>query len=127
MRISMMLVMASAWLAAPAEAGQTINAEAALSRTGYHAIAAGDLAAATRELEAQRRIFPARPELMLNLAAVYAHTGRIAEARELYDRVLRRPAVAMDMPDGSILPSHVVAARGAARLGLQPEAKLATR
>ncbi len=85
-------------------------------RTGYQAISAGDFTTATRQIEAERRIFPQRPELMLNLAVAYARTGRIADARSLYGEVLRRPAVAMDMPNGAVTSSHAVAARGLARL-----------
>lgn len=88
----------------------------AADRTGYQAIAAGDFAAAAKRIEAERRIFPDRPELMLNLAAAYRQTGRTADARALYRAVLDRPAVAMDMPNGAILSSHDVATRGLSRL-----------
>ncbi|MEH3159058.1 MAG: tetratricopeptide repeat protein [Sphingomonas taxi] len=96
----------------------------AADRTGYQAIAAGDFATAVTRIEAERRIFPRRPELMLNLAVAYARTGRAGEARALYQHVLARPEVAMDMPDGTILSSHDVATRGLARLPLRT---LATR
>lgn len=96
----------------------------AADRTGYQAIAAGDFVTATKRIEAERRIFPERPELMLNLAAAYMRTGRTADARALYRTVLARPAVAMDMPDGAVLSSHEVATRGLSRL---PATTLATR
>ena len=81
----------------------------AKDRTGYHAIAVGDLARAERTLVAERRIFPDRPELMLNLAAVYLRTGRVAEANALYSKVLARPATEMDLPSGRAATSHQVA------------------
>lgn len=105
--IGLSAMVAVALVAAPA---------AAKDRTGYRAIAAGDLALAQATLAQERAIFPDRPELMLNQAAVFARTGRIAEARDLYDGVLQRGAVALDLPDGSVASSHAIAQRGLARL-----------
>lgn len=99
-------------LASPALAGSAV----ARDRTGYQAIAAGDLASAERSLIAERRIFPQRPELMLNLAAVYARTGKIAEARALYDAALNVPAVELDVAGGKVATSHDVARVGQAML-----------
>lgn len=89
---------------------------AASDRTGYQAIAAGDFATAERTLVAERRIFPSRPELMLNLAAVYAKTGRATEATTLYREALSAEPVLMDLPNGKTISSHAVAERGLARL-----------
>jgi len=91
----------------------------AADRNGYSQIAAGNLSAAERRIVAERRIFPDRPELMLNLAAVYRNTGRDAQARALYTAVLDRPAVAMDLPSGAVASSHDVAARALARFSAQ--------
>ena len=88
----------------------------AADRVAYRAIAAGDFTTAVERLEAERRIHPQRPELMLNLAAAYARTSRPAEARALYAEVLRRPAVAMDLPNGAVASSHDLAGKGLARL-----------
>lgn len=88
----------------------------AKDRVGYQAIAAGSLAKAEQTINAERAIFPERPELMLNLAAVYARTGREAQARALYADVLDREAVAMDLADGSVRTSHQLARMGMARL-----------
>lgn len=107
MRMMVAAVLVGAALATPAVAAD---------RTGYQAIAAGDFVAAAKRIEAERRIFPDRPELMLNLAAAYTRTGRMADARALYRNVLERPAVAMDMPNGAVLSSHDVATRGLARM-----------
>jgi hypothetical protein len=89
---------------------------AASDRVAYRAIAAGDFTTAVERLEAERRIHPQRPELMLNLAAAYGRTSREADARTLYAEVLRRPAVNMDLPNGSVASSHDVATRGLARI-----------
>ena len=103
-------------------AGSATSAFAA-DRTGYTAIAAGNMSVAEQRIVEERRIFPDRPELMLNLAVAYARIGRAADARTLYDDVLQRPAVAMDMPDGAVVSSHDVATRGLSRL----QTRIATR
>ncbi|WP_288457002.1 tetratricopeptide repeat protein [uncultured Sphingomonas sp.] len=107
-RIVMIAAASAAVLATPAMAKD---------RTGYQAISAGSLSQAEATLNRERAIFPSRPELMLNLAAVYARTGRIDQARALYGQVMEREAVAMDLPDGAVLSSHDIARRGLTRLG----------
>lgn len=99
--------------AALAQAGldETGRAE----QTGFSAIAAGHFAQAERRISAERRIFPDRPELMLNLAAVYSRTGREAQARTLYTSVLQRPDVLMDLPGGDTASSHALAQAGLRR------------
>ena len=89
---------------------------AAQERTGYTAITAGDLASAEATLERERAIFPQRPELMLNLAAVYARTDRAAQARALYSDVLQSEAVDLELGDGRSVSSHAVARNGLSRL-----------
>jgi len=96
----------------------------AADRTGYSQIAAGNMSAAEQRIVAERRIFPDRPELMLNLAAVYRQTGRGAEAKALYAEVLAKPAVALDTPSGAVVSSHTLAERALARLSPQ---QIATR
>lgn len=89
----------------------------AADRTAYQAIAAGDYATAEQALTTERRIFPRRPELMINLAAVYARTGRASEAASLYRAALTAQDVEMAMPDGAVASSRAVAQRGLDRLG----------
>lgn len=96
----------------------------ARDRTGFQAIAAGDFATAERTIEAERRIFPDRPELMLNLARVYRATGRPEQARALYGAVLDRPAVMMDLPNGDVASSHALANNA---LGAMAPAQIAGR
>ena len=97
-----LLVLALAGAAAPAFAAD---------QNGYQSIVSGDLASAERAIVAEQRVYPARPELMLNLAAVYRRTGRMAEARTLYMKVLERRPVAMDLPSGAVASSHDLARR----------------
>ena len=94
----------------------TVTPAVAGERTATEAIQKGDFRAAERTLVAERRIFPERPELMLNLAAVYARTARPDAARVLYDDVLARDPVAMDMPSGAVVSSHDVALLGLKQL-----------
>jgi Flp pilus assembly protein TadD len=89
----------------------------ASDRTGYQAIAAGDYQKAEETLVQERRIFPRRPELMINLATVYARTGRTSEAANLYRTALQVDPVDMAMPNGMVTSSHDVARRGLNRLG----------
>jgi UTP:GlnB (protein PII) uridylyltransferase len=88
----------------------------AADRNGTRAIVSGDYTTAEQTLLAERRIFPRRPELMLNLAAVYRQTGRDAEARALYAEVLQRDDVLMDMLDQRTNSSHAIAQTGLTRL-----------
>ncbi len=107
MRKSVVFVLATLGAATPALA----EPSATVDRTGYTAIAAGDLSTAEQRIVAERKIHPQRPELMLNLASVYHRTGRESEARALYTAVLAHPAVAMDLPSGAIVSSHDLASR----------------
>jgi len=86
-------------------------------RVASTAIAQGDLARAERELTRELRIHPGRPELLLNLAAVYAGTGRQAEARNLYRDVLAQDEVLMQLSADRVAGSHAVANAGLRRLG----------
>lgn len=89
----------------------------ASDRTGYQAIAVGDYQKAEETLLVERRIFPRRPELMINLATVYARTGRVAEAAALYRTAMQVEPVEMVLPDGVLASSHEVAQRGVNSLG----------
>ena len=115
MRKTVLFVLATLGAATPALADQSATTDC----TGYVAIAAGDLSMAEQRIVAERKIFPQRPELMLNLASVYHRTGRESEARALYAAVLDRPAVAMDLPSGAVASSHDLASRALARQSQQ--------
>jgi thioredoxin-like negative regulator of GroEL len=96
----------------------------AQQRTGYSQIVSGDLQRAEHTLIAERRVFPQSPELMLNLAAVYQKTGRLDQARALYDMVLGQPEVMMDMSADRVVGSHRIAQTGLRRLS---DVKLSSR
>lgn len=71
---------------------------------------------AERQLASALRVEPAQPEALLNLAVVYARTGRAAAARDLYRRVLDQPDVLMDLANGNSAGSHRIAQAGLAHL-----------
>lgn len=80
------------------------------------AIVQGDYATAERRLLQELRIHPGRPELLLNLAAVYSQTGRVSEARGLYRQVIAQNDVLMDVSAERTVGSHAVANTGLRRL-----------
>ncbi|WP_353204523.1 tetratricopeptide repeat protein [Sphingomonas sp.] len=77
-------------------------AVAADEGNGAVQIMKGDYVAAERIIRDQAKIFPGDPDLLLNLASVYRHTGRMSEARALYRAVLARPDELMDLPDTAV-------------------------
>jgi thioredoxin-like negative regulator of GroEL len=81
------------------------------------AIVRGDYAAAEKMLSAERRVYPGRPEVLLNLAAVYANTGRVAQAADLYRSVLSEDDVLMNVTSDRVASAHDIASRGLMRLG----------
>lgn len=89
----------------------------------YESIRSGRLQQAEAALLAERVQHPRAPEIALNLAAVYAMTGRAQLAAPLYDEVLASKAIAMDMPSGSVVSSHDVARTGASRLNARYAAR----
>jgi hypothetical protein len=80
------------------------------------AIDRGAYAEAEGTLQTELRIHPNRPELLLNLAAVYAKTGRQADARALYARVLGQRDVLMDLTGERTAGSHAIAQTGLRRI-----------
>jgi tetratricopeptide (TPR) repeat protein len=103
MRLS--IVVAGLLAAGIASAGNATSE----NRNGYVQIAKGDYVAAERVLMSERRIFPNDPDLLLNLALVYRHTGRVEAARSLYQRVLTAPDQELDLPHGGIGSAHALA------------------
>ena len=88
----------------------------AQDHTGYRQIATGDYARAERSLASQLEAYPERPELMLNLAAVYRHTDRQQQARAAYEAVLAQPNVLMDLSGEKTAWSHNLARAGLGKL-----------
>ena len=75
---------AGAMIAAPVSAQNSASSGAYASS----ALQRGDLVQAEMALEAQRRASPDMPEVLLNLATVFARTNRDARAVDMYRRVL---------------------------------------
>ncbi len=113
-------VVSSILVASLAAAGSAAPAQTRTDPMAAHAITRGDFAAAEQRLVAERRIFRDRPEILLNLAAIYACTGRAPEARTLYEKVLATDDVLMDLSTDQSASSHQVAQTGLTRLDCRP-------
>jgi thioredoxin-like negative regulator of GroEL len=81
-------------------------------RVAYTEITQADYFAAEAKLVRELRAHPYEPELMLNLAAVYAKTGRLDQARALYTRVLAQPQAELALGATRSTWSHQVAQIG---------------
>lgn len=101
--------------------GIATSANAQDAQYAHAAITAGNLSSAERALERETRAGSREPEVLLNLAAVYAMTQRSTEARDLYVRVLNAKDASLVMPSSQVASSHDVARRGL-RLLDQPSA-----
>ncbi len=108
MRIGTKALLASA-LAVMGIAG---SANAQDAQYAHAAITAGQLPQAERALEREARAGSREPEVLLNLAAVYAMTQRPDAARSLYTRVLADKDASLMMPSDRIASAHDVARRG---------------
>ncbi|TKD50510.1 tetratricopeptide repeat protein [Sphingomonas baiyangensis] len=86
---------------------------------GHDAIEAGEFSEAEAALRAQLALEPDKPELLINLAAIYARTNRINEAQAMYARVMATDDVSLLLRPGHALGSHAIAERGLAKLERQ--------
>ncbi|WP_213980285.1 tetratricopeptide repeat protein [Sphingomonas sp. dw_22] len=93
-----------------------IPAQAQDSAVASAQIHSGALDKAEQKLLAGLRADPDRPELLLNLAAVYVQTGRASEARALYSKVLAQDDVLMDISAERTAGSHAIAQTGLKRI-----------
>lgn len=108
MRIALLLLAVAPLAAAlPAQAQERVAARE---------IVAGSYDKAEARLVTELRARPNQPELLLNLAAVYAQTGRSAQARAIYDQVLAQDEVLMDLASQRTSSSHAIARTGLQRL-----------
>lgn len=112
-------VVATILVASLAAAAQAAPAQTRTDPLAAQAIERGDYAKAERRLIAERRIFPNRPEILLNLAAVYAQTDRANEARALYQRVLANEDVLMDLSAERTASAHAIAETGLRQLDVR--------
>ena len=85
-------------------------------RIAHDALATGDYARAEQVLTAEQRVFPGRPQVLVNLAALYARTGRAQQAAALYRTVLGREDVLLDLSAERSASSHAIAEAGLRRL-----------
>ena len=113
--------MLAALVATPAVAQQRSDPYA------HAAIARADFDTAERHLRAEQRVFPDKPEVLLNLAAVLARTGRTDGARSLYQRVLANENVSLIRADRSTADAHAVAHAGLARLSTPTQVRYTAR
>lgn len=74
-------------------------------------IMTGSYSAAEQKLLNQMR-FDQRPEVQLNLAAIYYATGRTEQARSLYEQVLQKDDVLMTVTTDRSAGSHAIAHAG---------------
>jgi thioredoxin-like negative regulator of GroEL len=79
---------------------------------GFNAIAKEDLTGAEARLIAQRALEPNEPSVLLNLAYVYAQTGRLDQATALYRQVMAGENVMMLTGGRQQVWSHEIAQRG---------------
>lgn len=99
----------------------------ARDQLGTQAIQAGDYNKAEQILVSELRFNPDMPELKLNLAHVYRHTGRVSDARALYREVLSSPDVMLDQTSAASNVSSHAAARAALEETTRPVRWLASR
>ena len=93
-------------------------------RAAHAAYAQGDFARAERVLTAEQRVFPNSPEVLVNLAAVYARTGRTQQAAALYRQILNGEDVTLDVTADRTVSSHAIATTGLQRVsGTQTAAR----
>jgi Flp pilus assembly protein TadD len=107
--------MRTALLAAVPLLAAAVPAAAQDKAVAFTQIVAGAYDQAESRLDSELRIHPGRPELLINLAAVYAKTGRTTEARALYRQVLSQDDVLMDLSETQSVGSHALARAGLRR------------
>lgn len=109
MRIYRALLVASlVSVAAPALGQSDFNGGSEIQRADY--------VSAEKVIEKTRRMFPHDVDLMFNLATVYLHTGRTAQALALYREVLSMPDEALAVSAGQEVSSHALAQAGMRRI-----------
>jgi Flp pilus assembly protein TadD len=85
----------------------------------HNAIEAGDYTEAESSLRAQLALEPNKPEVLINLAAIYARTNRLDAAQALYQRALSAQDVSLLLKPDVALNSHAIAQRGLRKLDQQ--------
>ncbi len=93
----------------------------------HAAIVGGKLAQAERDLERDTRAGSREPEVLLNLAAVYAMTDRGDQARGLYQQVLKRDDASLLLSGSRVASAHDVARKGLALLDRDTAIQMTSR
>lgn len=89
-----------------------VSAPAFAQEYGYQQIADGKLLLAESTLDAARVAEPGEPSVMINLAAIYARTGRVEQAKAMYQEVLATDNVLLELGDHRPAWSHDLACLG---------------
>ena len=106
--------------AAPAFANDRPERELGYARgaLGYEALMRADYSVAEQQIEARNGAAANDPARLLNLATVYLRTGRIANARALFEAVRdHRRHFALEMANGAVMDSREVARVALERMG----------
>lgn len=110
------LIIVAAMLGVPAASAVAQNRS---DPYAHNAIERGEFAEAETSLRAQLALEPAKPELLLNLAAIYARTNRLDQAEQLYSRVMTGEDVSLLLRPDHALGAHAIAERGLRKLDVQ--------
>lgn len=86
--LALMLALTGALSAIAVTGCTTTTCDNRLAVSGYEYIEEGDLGAAEHVLNAALDLNPDNSYALLNLGVVYEKTGRTADAREMYNRVV---------------------------------------
>lgn len=97
------------------------------ARYAHTAITAGELSQAERSLEREARAGSREPEVLLNLAAVYALSNRTDDARAMYGRVLAGKDVSLVLSSNRVASAHDVARTGIRLLGRTATTQMTAR
>jgi len=97
------------------------------ARYAHTAITAGELPQAERSLEREARAGSREPEVLLNLAAVYALRNRTDDARALYGRVLAGEDASLVLSSNRVASAHDVARTGLRLLGRATTTQVSAR
>lgn len=104
------LVALSACASSQMTAGSMPEVGYAPGALGFAAIMDSDWVKAERQLVGSR-VEADNPARLLNLAHVYRKTGREAEARDLYRKVLEQRDVTLELANGEPASCHALARR----------------
>jgi len=103
------------------------SAQAQDAQYVHAAITSGKLSQAERDLERDTRAGSREPQVLLNLAAVYAMTDRPAEARTLYQRVLEGEDASLLLASQQVASAHAIARKGLGRLDRSVATRITAR